>query len=212
VSSPKRLIAKAAWRNVARPSFGVGRFQGVACHRDRRGKNLMQARGHVAARAGMMIVPQPSLQRGSDVSDRKARVRFGLIHHDLALNARDGRVGQQAVVKQLVQGLQVTSCRWRKECGGLKTGQVKRLKELEKDRASEAPLVRERLNGEIFYSLAEPKIVIETSRCHDNTKRPPSSPGYRPPAPQVIQWPATPSGAAPPATPAVASRPIMHQD
>jgi transposase InsO family protein len=68
----------------------------------------------------------------------------------------------------------------------------------------------ELLNGEIFYSLAEAKIVIETWRHHYNTKRPHSSLGYRPPAPEVIQWPATPSGAAPPATPAVASRPIMH--
>ena len=68
----------------------------------------------------------------------------------------------------------------------------------------------ELLNGEIFYSLTEAKIVIETWRRHYNTKRPHSSLGYRPPAPEVIQWPATPSGAAPPATPAVASRPIMH--
>jgi len=68
----------------------------------------------------------------------------------------------------------------------------------------------ELLNGEIFYSLAEAKIVIETWRHHYNTKRPHSSLGYRPPAPEVIQCPATPSGAAPPATPAVASRPIMH--
>ena len=68
----------------------------------------------------------------------------------------------------------------------------------------------ELLNGKIFYSLAEAKIVIETWRHHYNTKRPHSSLGYRPPAPEVIQWPATPSGAAPPATPAVASRPIMH--
>lgn len=37
---------------------------------------------------------------------------------------------------------QVTDDRWRKEFGGLKTDQVKRLKELEKDRAIEAPLVR----------------------------------------------------------------------
>ena len=68
----------------------------------------------------------------------------------------------------------------------------------------------ELLNGEIFYSLAEAKIVIATWRHHYPTKRPHSSLGYRPPAPEVIQWPATPSGAAPPATPAVASRPIMH--
>ena len=70
----------------------------------------------------------------------------------------------------------------------------------------------ELLNGEIFYSLAEAKIVIEGWRRHYNTKRPHSSLGYRPPAPQVVSWPAAPSGAASPATPAVAPRPVMHQD
>jgi hypothetical protein len=47
----------------------------------------------------------------------------------------------------------------------------------------------ELLNGEIFYSLAEAKIVIESWRRHYNTKRPHSSLGYRPPAPEVISWP-----------------------
>jgi transposase InsO family protein len=68
----------------------------------------------------------------------------------------------------------------------------------------------ELLNGEIFYSLAEAKIIIESWRRHYNTKRPHSSLGYRPPAPEVVQWPASPSGAASPATPAVAPRPVMH--
>ncbi len=67
-----------------------------------------------------------------------------------------------------------------------------------------AKLRDELLNGEIFYSLAEAKIVIENWRKHYNTKRPHSSLGYRPPAPEVVQWPAPPSGAASPATPAVA--------
>ena len=68
----------------------------------------------------------------------------------------------------------------------------------------------ELLNGEIFYSLREAEIVIESWRYHHNTKRPHSSLGYRPPAPEVVQWPASPSGAASPATPAVAPRPVMH--
>lgn len=68
----------------------------------------------------------------------------------------------------------------------------------------------ELLNGEIFYSLAEAKIIIESWRRHYNTRRPHSSLGYRPPAPEVVQWPASPSGAASPATPAVAPRPVMH--
>jgi transposase InsO family protein len=70
----------------------------------------------------------------------------------------------------------------------------------------------ELLNREIFYSLAEAKVVIESRRRHTNTKRPHSSLGYRPPAPEVVQWPASPPGAASPATPAVATRPAMHQD
>jgi len=44
----------------------------------------------------------------------------------------------------------------------------------------------ELLNGEIFYSLEEAKIVIEQWRRHYNTKRPHSSLGYRPPAPESI--------------------------
>ncbi|TCK19742.1 transposase InsO family protein [Ancylobacter aquaticus] len=44
----------------------------------------------------------------------------------------------------------------------------------------------ELLNGEIFYILAEAKIVIESWRHHYNTERPHSSLGYRPPAPEVI--------------------------
>ena len=61
-----------------------------------------------------------------------------------------------------------------------------------------------------FGGLAEAKIIIESWRRHYNTKRPHSSLGYRPPAPEAIQWPASPSGAAWPATPAVAPRPVMH--
>jgi len=44
----------------------------------------------------------------------------------------------------------------------------------------------ELLNGGIFYSLKEAKIMIESWRRHYNTVRPHSSLGYRPPAPQVI--------------------------
>ena len=47
----------------------------------------------------------------------------------------------------------------------------------------------ELLNGEIFYTLTEAKIVIETWRKHYNTVRPHSSLGYKPPAPEVISWP-----------------------
>lgn len=49
----------------------------------------------------------------------------------------------------------------------------------------------ELLNGEIFYTLTEAKIVIEAWRRHYNTVRPHSSLGYKPPAPEVISWPAS---------------------
>ncbi|MBL8805351.1 MAG: IS3 family transposase [Rhodospirillales bacterium] len=44
----------------------------------------------------------------------------------------------------------------------------------------------ELLNGEIFYSLREARIVIEKWRKHYNEKRPHSSLGYRPPAPVTV--------------------------
>lgn len=43
------------------------------------------------------------------------------------------------------------------------------------------------LNGEIFYSLKEAKILIEKWRHHYNTVRPHSSLGGKPPAPKTIQ-------------------------
>jgi transposase InsO family protein len=44
----------------------------------------------------------------------------------------------------------------------------------------------ELLNGEIFYTLKEARIVIEQWRKHYNTVRPHSALGYRPPAPESI--------------------------
>ena len=44
----------------------------------------------------------------------------------------------------------------------------------------------ELLNGEIFYSLKEAKVLIEQWRRHYNEVRPHSSLGYRPPAPKAI--------------------------
>ncbi|MEJ0095703.1 MAG: IS3 family transposase [Methylocella sp.] len=68
----------------------------------------------------------------------------------------------------------------------------------------------ELLNGEIFYTLKEAKVVIERWRRHYNTVRPHSSLGYKPPAPETLQWPASQSGPASPATPAIAPGPTMH--
>ena len=50
------------------------------------------------------------------------------------------------------------------------------------------------LNGEIFYSLREAKVVIQNWRMHYNTKRPHSALGYRPPAPVTIALPPTLDG------------------
>ena len=52
------------------------------------------------------------------------------------------------------------------------------------------------LNGEIFYSLREAKVVIEQWRIHYNTRRPHSALGYRPPAPVTIAPPPALDGTA----------------
>jgi hypothetical protein len=44
----------------------------------------------------------------------------------------------------------------------------------------------ELLNGEIFYTLQEAKILIERWRTHYNQVRPHSALGYRPPAPATL--------------------------
>jgi putative transposase len=49
-----------------------------------------------------------------------------------------------------------------------------------------ARLRDELLDGEIFYSLREARIVIESWRHHYNTIRPHASLGYKPPVPEVF--------------------------
>jgi len=69
----------------------------------------------------------------------------------------------------------------------------------------------ELLNGEIFYTLNEARIVIETWRRHYNTLRPHSSLGYRPPAPEATEWPgslASSPGARPANPPVVPNAPV----
>ena len=68
----------------------------------------------------------------------------------------------------------------------------------------------ELLNSEIFYSLAEARVIIEAWRRYYNTERPHSSLGYKPPAPEAIAWPSKPAGSLPPAAQAMAEKPIMH--
>ncbi len=74
-----------------------------------------------------------------------------------------------------------------------------------------ARLRDELLDGEIFYSLREAQVVIESWRRHYNHVRPHASLGYRAPAPEVIvpALAARPRPASP-VTPVVASRPLMH--
>jgi transposase InsO family protein len=50
----------------------------------------------------------------------------------------------------------------------------------------------ELLNGKIFYTLQEDKVLIERWRCVYNRVRPHSALGYRPPAPEAFQWPRGP--------------------
>ena len=78
-----------------------------------------------------------------------------------------------------------------------------------------ARLRDELLDGEIFYSLKEAKIVIESWRRHYNAVRPHASLGYRAPAPEVFvpaltAWPAAQSRPAPPATLRLEPRPTMN--
>ena len=78
-----------------------------------------------------------------------------------------------------------------------------------------ARLRDELLDGEVFYTLREAQIVIESWRRHYNTVRPHASIGYRAPAPQVFipalaAWPAAQPRPAPPAMPTLAPRPTLN--
>lgn len=68
-------------------------------------------------------------------------------------------------------------------------------------------------NGEIFYSFAEARVMIDEWRRRYNTARPRSALAYRPPAPAVLQWPAAPDPppVAPPATAPLAPSMPLHQ-
>jgi transposase InsO family protein len=78
-----------------------------------------------------------------------------------------------------------------------------------------ARLRDELLDGEIFYTLREAKIVIESWRRHYNAVRPHASLGYRPPAPEVFvpalaAWPSARPQTAPTATLPLAPRPPLN--
>jgi transposase InsO family protein len=77
----------------------------------------------------------------------------------------------------------------------------------------------ELLNGEIFFSLAEAQVLIESWRRHFNAVRPHSALRYRPPAPEaviprggrIVPWASAPAleGARSP-NPNMASEPAMN--
>jgi len=78
-----------------------------------------------------------------------------------------------------------------------------------------ARLRDELLNGEIFYSLQEAQVVIESWRRHYNAVRPHASLGYLPPAPEVfipnfVAWPAAQPRPAAPATPLLSQEALMN--
>jgi transposase InsO family protein len=78
-----------------------------------------------------------------------------------------------------------------------------------------ARLRDELLDGEIFYTLREAQIVIESWRRHYNTVRPHASIGYQAPAPEVFvpafaAWPAAQPRPAPPAMLTLAPRPTLN--
>src|SRR5215208_7161527 len=78
-----------------------------------------------------------------------------------------------------------------------------------------ARLRDELLNGEIFYTLREAKVVIESWRQHSNSVRPHASLGYRPPAPELFvpafaAWPPALTRPALPARLPVVKRPTLN--
>ena len=84
------------------------------------------------------------------------------------------------------------------------------------DSGGEPPRIAERsADGEVFYTLREAQIVIESWRRHYNGVRPHASLGYRAPAPEVFvpsfaAWPAAQPRPAPTATLPLAPRPSLN--
>jgi len=67
------------------------------------------------------------------------------------------------------------------------------------------------LNGEIFYTLEEARVLIESWRRHCSATRPHSSLGFGPPAPEPIVPPSWLPGSAPlRQPPSLAEKPATH--
>ena len=74
-----------------------------------------------------------------------------------------------------------------------------------------ARLRDELLNGEIFSTLEEALVFIESWRRHYNAVRPYGSLGYRPPAPETIIVPSwSPGSATLRRSPSLAEKPSMY--
>ena len=109
-----------------------------------------------------------------------------------------------------------TYYRWRREYGGMDVTQARKLKEMEKENTwlkevqikplfiepgspwengyidpFNGKMRDELLNGEIFYTLKEARVLIEMWRKEYNTIRPHSALGYCPPVPAAIMVPTT---------------------
>jgi transposase InsO family protein len=70
-------------------------------------------------------------------------------------------------------------------------------------------------HGEVFHSLREVQVIIESWRRHYNSVRPHAWLGYRPPAPEVFMpafaaWPVALTQPASPAMLPVAQRPTLN--
>jgi putative transposase len=120
----------------------------------------------------------------------------------------------------------ITFYKLKANCGGMDVSDAQRLKALEDENGKLKRLLADAMldkivlkdllgwkHGAPVRDLLQPcrgKIVIEGWRKYYNAKRPYSSLGNGPPAPEAMQWPAPPSRAASPAPSTIAPGPVMH--
>ena len=101
-------------------------------------------------------------------------------------------VSAPPAVDTLAPSVIIRSCQPHLEVGCTELGPIRENGYIE---SFNGKLRDELLNGEIFYTLLEAKVLIERWRQHYNRIRPHSSLGYRPPAPEVVTV-AQPAGSA----------------
>lgn len=107
-----------------------------------------------------------------------------MIEHGIPENIRSDN-GPEFVAKELRKWLAKTGARtlYIEPCSPWENGYRESFNSKMRD---------EFLNGEIFYSLKEARVLAEHWRVYFNTERPHSSLGYRPPAPAAWQTGASP--------------------